>query len=123
MAIRHFLSMESEERAKSVSFWERCANGMVGILVHGNNHFILKGPRPTEEEAVELARYWSVVRICERKESTMGKWEIREKEFRENLEWAMVVPGDREASAGVTELLAEIAGRGIKIRRCRKGCW
>jgi hypothetical protein len=53
----------------------------------------------------------------------MGKWEIREKEFRENLEWAVIVPGDREESVGVTELLAEIAGRGIEIKRCRKGCW
>jgi hypothetical protein len=119
----HFLSMDSEKRAESVSFWEGCVEAMVGILVHGNNHFILEGPRPTDGEALELARYWSVVQIGERKESSKGKWEIREKEFRENLEWAVIVPGDREESVGVTELLAEIAGRGIEIKRCRKGCW
>jgi hypothetical protein len=96
---------------------------MIGILVHGNNHFILSGPRPNEPDAVALARYWSVVRIGEKKAASFGKWEIRTKEFRENLGWAVVVPGDREVSSGVSELLAELVGRGVEIHKCGGGCW
>jgi hypothetical protein len=96
---------------------------MVGILVHGNNHFILSGPAPSEAEALALARYWSILQIGEPKSARFGAWAIREKEFRENLGWAVVVPGDREVSAGVAELLGELNGRGIAIRTCKKGCW
>jgi len=55
--------------------------------------------------------------------SSFGAWKILTKEFRENLEWAVVVPGDRDISPGVSELLAELTGRGIAIHRCGKGCW
>ena len=96
---------------------------MVGILVHGNNHFILSGPSPSESEAVALARHWSLIQIGEAKSAISEGWEIRAKEFRENLEWAVVVPGDRETSPGVAELLAEMASRGIAIKRCARGCW
>jgi hypothetical protein len=96
---------------------------MVGILVHGNNHFIFSGPAPTEAEAIALARHWSVIQIGEAKSAIVGRWEIRAKEFRENLEWAVVVPGDRETSRGAAELLAELAARGIRIDRCQRGCW
>jgi DNA-binding PadR family transcriptional regulator len=34
---------------------------MVGILVHGNNHFILSGPVPDEAVALALARHWSII--------------------------------------------------------------
>ena len=90
---------------------------MVGILVYGNHHLILDGPRPTAAEALALARNWSVVQIGETKSQKFGKWEIRNKEFRENLEWAVIVPGDRETSAGVAELLAELRARGVAIVR------
>jgi hypothetical protein len=36
---------------------------MVGILVHGNNHFILSGPLPDEANALALARHWSMIQI------------------------------------------------------------
>jgi hypothetical protein len=96
---------------------------MVGILVHGNNHFILSGPLPDEANALALARHWSVIQIGEKKSRTLGQWQIRDKEFRENLEWAVVVPGDRDTSPGVSELLAELSARGVAIRQCAKGCW
>jgi hypothetical protein len=96
---------------------------MVGILVHGNNHFILSGPRPEESEGLALARHFSLVRIGEPGTSGFAKWEIRKKEFRENLEWALIVPGDRDTSPGVVELLAELAARGIPIVRCSANCW
>lgn len=94
---------------------------MVGILVHGNNHFILKGPPPDEADALRLARYWSVIQIGVEKSQSFRPWEIRTKEFRENLEWAVVVPGDRDAPPGVKLLLGELAERGIEIRRCKSG--
>jgi hypothetical protein len=96
---------------------------MVGILVHGNNHFILSGPCPDDDSALALARHWSVIRIDELKSQSFEQWEIRSKEFRENLVWAVVVPGDREASTGVVKLLAELSARGVTIRRLRTGWW
>lgn len=90
---------------------------MVGILVHGNNHFILRGPPPNEADASRLARYWSVIQIGVEKSQSFGPWEIRTEEFRENLEWAVIVPGDRDISPGAAELLRELGGRGIEIRQ------
>jgi hypothetical protein len=98
-------------------------NEMVGILVHGNNHFILSGPLPDEGTALALARHWSLVQIGGEKSPAFEPWQIRTKEFRENLEWAVVVPGDRETSPGVVELLAELSARGVAIHRCSTGCW
>ena len=92
---------------------------MVGILVHGNNHFILKGPPPDEADALRLVRYWSVIQIGVEKSQSFGPWEIRAKEFRENLEWAVIVPGERDVSPGVAQLLGELDGRGIEIRHCK----
>lgn len=94
---------------------------MVGILVYGNNHFILNGPEPTEEQAIRIAREFSVVEIGKPPRGAFEKWEIRNKEFRENLEWAVVVPGDSEISPTISKLLSEVAGRGIVIRACTQG--
>jgi hypothetical protein len=96
---------------------------MVGILVHGNNHFILSGPLPDQASALALARHWSLIQIGEAKLPSFERWEIRPKEFRENLEWAVVVPGDRDISPGVAQLLAELSARGIMIHTCPTGCW
>ena len=92
---------------------------MVGILVCGNDHFILSGPEPTEEEAAHLANEFSLVEIGKPPVGAFGKWEIRNKEFRENLEWAVVVPADKEITRGVSQLLGELAERGVVIRACR----
>ncbi|HXJ46490.1 MAG TPA: hypothetical protein VNK47_07435 [Candidatus Dormibacteraeota bacterium] len=96
---------------------------MVGILVHGNNHFILSGPEPGEAEAIAVARHFSLVKIGEPVSNVFEKWEIRNKEFRENLEWAVVVPGDSEVSRAAWQLLGELAQRGVIIRACGEGCW
>jgi hypothetical protein len=89
---------------------------MVGILVHGNNHYILSGPPPADEEALALARNWSIVQIGASKSQTFRNWRIREKELRENLEWAVIVTGDRAVSPGVAALLSELEARGVQIR-------
>jgi len=94
---------------------------MVGILVCGDNHFILSGPRPDEENAVAMARHWSIVQIGGENPAKFRQWEIRTKEFRENLEWGVIVPGEKETSAAVLKLLAEISARGIEIRKYGKG--
>jgi hypothetical protein len=96
---------------------------MVGILVHGNNHFILSGPLPDEATALALVRHWSIIQIGEAKSSSLGQWEMRSREFRENLEWVVIVPGDREVSPGVVQLLEELSARGVTIRRLPTGCW
>ena len=96
---------------------------MVGILVHGNNHFILSGPLPDEVMALAIVRYWFIIQIGEVKSSSFGQWQIKSKEFRENLEWALVVPGDRGVSPGVAQLLGELSNRGVAIRRLHTGCW
>ncbi len=94
---------------------------MVGILVHGDNHFILQGPAPDDASAVEIARHWSIVQIGGEKSGRFGNWEIRTHEFRENLEWAVIVPGGGEISSGVLKLLAEISQRGVEVRQCSRG--
>lgn len=43
-------------------------------------------------------------------------WSISTREFREDLEWAIVVPGDEKASPAVAVLLAELAARGVAIQ-------
>jgi hypothetical protein len=94
---------------------------MVGILVHGDNHFILSGPVPDEAAALALARHWSIIQIGDQKSLSFDQWEIRTKEFRENLEWAVVVPGDGDVSPAVSQLLAELSSRGIAVRRSDRG--
>jgi hypothetical protein len=90
---------------------------MVGILVHGDNHFIVRGPLPDRETARALVRHWSIIKIGTHIGTTtppnLAPWSITSREFRENLEWAVIVPGEGEISAAVTELLAELAARGI----------
>jgi hypothetical protein len=94
---------------------------MVGILVHGNNHFILSGPPPDEAAALALVRHWSIIQIGDEKSSHFGQWHIKSKEFRENLEWAVIVPGEAEISPGVAQLLGELSARGVIIRRFSAG--
>jgi len=88
---------------------------MVGILVHGDNHFIVRGPLPHRETALELVRHWSVIQIGVSTPPHLSSWAIVTREFRENLEWAVIVPGDRGISPAVAELLSELEARGIRL--------
>ena len=87
---------------------------MVGILVHGDNHLILRGPLPEREVARELVRRWSLVQIGTATPHLDG-WQVVTREFRENLEWAAVVPSDTAISPAVSNLLEELSTRGITI--------
>ena len=90
------------------------ASGL-GILVHGDNHFIVRGPLPDREAALALVRHWSLIQIGQSTPARLRQWSISTREFRENLEWAVVVPGDGEISPAVALLLQEISTRGIAI--------
>jgi hypothetical protein len=96
---------------------------MVGILAAGDNHFILRGPLPDRETALALVRHWSVIQIGTITPVQFDRWRISSREFRENLEWAVVVPGDREMTPAVTQLLGELASRGIPIHDSSVHCW
>ncbi|MEO7145648.1 MAG: hypothetical protein ABI165_19305 [Bryobacteraceae bacterium] len=96
---------------------------MIGILVHGNNHFIVRGPLPDWAAARALARHWSVIQIEGKTPPALDGWRISTREFRENLEWAVVVPGDGEISSAVADLLGELAARGIAILNAASGRW
>jgi hypothetical protein len=74
---------------------------MVGILVHGDNHFIVRDPLPDRDVALALVRHWSLIQIGETTPRSLDRWHIVSREFRENLRWAVVVPGDREISPAV----------------------
>lgn len=87
----------------------------VGILVHGNNHFIVRGPVPDRAAALALVRYWTLIQIGAATPNDLKHWRISSREFRENLEWAVVVPGDGELSPAVALLLEELSARGINI--------
>jgi len=88
---------------------------MLGILVHGDNHFIVRGPQPDRATALELVRHWSVIQIGAKTPEHLEAWRISTREFRENLEWAIVVPGESETSPAVAQLLDELRARGIAI--------
>jgi hypothetical protein len=96
---------------------------MLGILAHGDNHFIVNGPLPDRETALALVRHWSVIRIGATTPPALDRWRIVNKAFRENLEWAVVVPADRDLSPAVTTLLAELSARGIVIHDTEARAW
>ena len=96
---------------------------MVGILVHGNNHFIVRGPLPDRTTALALARHWTFIQIAQTMPDSLRPWSISTKEFRENLEWAAVVPGDGEVTPAVAQLLYEISARGIKVHHSHTEYW
>jgi hypothetical protein len=96
---------------------------MVGILVHGNNHFIVRGPLPDRASALALAKHWSLIQIGATTPPSLQKWSIRTREFRENLEWAVVVPGDGQIVPAVTQLLEELSTRGITIHNSGLDRW
>jgi hypothetical protein len=96
---------------------------MVGVLVRGDNHFIVRGPLPNRAEAVALARHWSLIQIGAETPAELQRWSISTKEFRENLEWAVIVPGDGEMNPAVAQLLSEVSARGIEILDSRLKSW
>jgi hypothetical protein len=97
---------------------------MQGILVHGDNHFIVEGPLPDPDNAAALARHWSLISIGSNTPASLSQWRIISKAFRENLEWAVVVEhGNGETSPAVTMLLQELSARGVTIHNSSHEVW
>jgi hypothetical protein len=96
---------------------------MVGILVHGDNHFIVSGPLPDREVALALVRQWSLIQVGAATPASLDRWHIVSREFRENLKWAVVVPGEGTMSAAVGALLEEMSARGIAIHASQFEPW
>jgi len=88
---------------------------MAGILVHGDNHFIVSGPLPDRAAALALAQHWTLIQIGQTTPPPLRAWSIITRAFREDLEWAAVVPGDGEITPAVAQLLDELSARGIAI--------
>jgi hypothetical protein len=105
--------------ATSQSDPEPVLPGMLGILVHGNNHFIVRGPMPSRREALALVRHWSVIQIGRPAPPELEPWRISSKEYRENLSWAVLVAGDGDVSPAVCQLLKELSERGVVIHEFR----
>jgi hypothetical protein len=96
---------------------------MVGILVHGDNHFIVRGRLPDRETALALVRQWSLIRIGAACPPALEEWQIVSREFRENLRWAVIVPGEREITPAVAILLNELTQRGVEIHDAQLHRW
>jgi hypothetical protein len=96
---------------------------MVGILVHGNNHFIVRGPLPDRATALALVRHWSLIQIGATTPVELQHWHISTRELRGNLEWAVSVTGEGEISLAVTQLLGELSARGIAIHDAETDDW
>lgn len=96
---------------------------MIGILVCGDNHFIVNGPQPDQAAARALARHWSIIQIDrigqigQTAPASLQSWSIVTRAFREDLAWAVLVPGDGEITPAVAKLLQELRARGIAIRQ------
>jgi hypothetical protein len=89
---------------------------MIGILVCGDNHFIVSGPLPDRAAALALVRHWSLIQIGQTTPLSLQGWGIVTRAFREDLAWAVTVPGDGEVTPAVAQLLQELSSRGIVIR-------
>ena len=95
----------------------------IGILVHGDNHFIVRGPLPSRDCALALVRHWSIIQIGAKTPPNLHRWRISTSEFRENLQWAVRVPGHSEVTAAVAQLLTELTERGIEIHDAGSQDW
>jgi hypothetical protein len=96
---------------------------VLGILATGSNHFIVQGPLPDRDTAIALARHWSIIQIGRMTPVALRRWSIVTRAFREDLAWAVVVPGDGERTPAVEQLLAELTARGITIHNSACDVW
>jgi hypothetical protein len=96
---------------------------MIGIIVHGDNHFIVRGPLPDKATALDLVRHWSIIQIGSTTPSHLSQWRISTREFRENLQWAIIVVADSPFTPAIIQLLDELSARGIRIFDSANETW
>jgi hypothetical protein len=70
-----------------------------------------------------LARHWSLIQIDGKTPPELDQWRISTKEYRENLAWAVIVPGSGDISPAVSQLLRELSERGLLIHDSRLQDW
>ncbi len=91
----------------------------LGLLVYGDNHLVLRGPRPAVAEALAMAAHFglSVATIAGKldRSGEFSGWTISRREFREDLAWAIVLPAGTVHSPAIGQLLDELAARGVVI--------
>jgi hypothetical protein len=85
-----------------------------GILVHGGNHFIVSGRRPSFGEARKLAWGWEMP-MPGRPPADTSPWTIVTRAWREELAWAVVLRSDEPHSVAVAGLLEELRQRGVAV--------
>ncbi|WP_031498445.1 hypothetical protein [Bryobacter aggregatus] len=88
----------------------------LGLIVSGEDHFLVRGPACSVEMARTLVRRWTFLTP----EDLLGlsppipsEWKITTKEFREDIAWAIVLPAATEHTPAVAQLVAELRARGI----------
>ncbi len=82
----------------------------------GDNHFLVRGVKLEREMAQYLVRRWTFPSVEDALGLTPpvpGDWKITTKEFREDIEWVIVLPGEGEHTDAVKQLLEELAARGV----------
>ena len=91
----------------------------LGLLVYGDNHLVLRGPRPAQSEVREIVAHFGLslaqIRPPLDRSGEFREWRVSLREFREELAWAVVLPADSTVSPAVRQLLDELAAREIGI--------
>jgi hypothetical protein len=89
----------------------------LGLIVFGEDHFLIRGPQPDPATARELVRRWIFPGLDDLlgKTALLPDWRITTREFREDISWAIQMERQQPASPAVQQLLNEIAGRGVEI--------
>lgn len=91
----------------------------LGLIVFGHDHFLIRGPLPAAATALELVRRWIFPGV----EDLLGmkppltQWHITTREFREDIEWAIVMERVEAPSEAVAQLLREVEARGVPVQR------
>jgi hypothetical protein len=91
---------------------------VLGLIVCGDNHFLIRAPQPSAAEARALVRRWTFPSI----EDLLGQslplppqFQISTREFRENITWALVLSSSEPHSPAVAQLLSELIQRAVSI--------
>lgn len=90
----------------------------LGLIVFGEDHFLIRGPKPDAAMARYLVRRWifpSIEDLLGTSPPIPAEWQITTSEFRENIEWTMVLSCKQEPTSAVAQLVAEIAARGVLV--------
>lgn len=91
---------------------------MLGLIVCGDNHFLIRAPQPSAAEAQALVRRWtfpSIADLLGQSPPLPPQYQISTREFREDITWALVLESPEPHSPAVAQLLSELIQRGIPI--------